>query len=152
MRGAFGLAPSWIAALLQSPVTATLISTAARIRPLGWSIVAATNTVKFDGRWRTMETKPDDSGLPVSGVGKIGVAGDGKHIYFEFLFPSGHRDRFNLSFSDMDAVVLGLQGALVGVAKKYAGQTEVSSLRGARPELLVNFTLDLQRARDCRRS
>ncbi|MGA7681838.1 MAG: hypothetical protein WCA54_16845 [Pseudolabrys sp.] len=90
-----------------------------------------------------METKPDDSGLPVSGVGKIGATGDGKRIYFEFLFPSGHRDRFNISFSDVDAVVLGLQAVVVEVAKKFAGQTEVSSLRSARPELLVNFTVGL---------
>ena len=90
-----------------------------------------------------METKPDDSGLAVSGVGKIGPTADGKRIYFEFLFPSGHRDRFNISFSDMDAVVLGLQAAVVEVAKKFAGQSEVSSLRSARPELLANFAVGL---------
>ena len=90
-----------------------------------------------------METKPDDSGLPVSGVGKVGATADGKRIYFELLFPSGHRDRFNISFSDMDAVVLGLQAAVVEAAKMFAGQSEVSSLRSARPELLVNFAVGL---------
>ena len=98
---------------------------------------------KFDTRWQTMETKPDDSGLPVSGVGKVGATADGKRIYFELLFPSGHRDRFNISFSDMDAVVLGLQAAVVEAAKMFAGQSEVSSLRSARPELLVNFAVGL---------
>ena len=86
---------------------------------------------------------PEISGLPVAGVGQIGLAGDGMHIYFELIFPSGHRDRFNISFSDMDAVVLGLQDALLGVAKEYAGRPEVSSLRGARPQLLVNFAVGL---------
>ena len=86
---------------------------------------------------------PEISGLPVAGVGQIGSTGDGKHIYFELIFPSGHRDRFNISFSDMDAVVLGLQAALVGVAKEFAGRPEVSSLRCARPELLVNFAVGL---------
>jgi hypothetical protein len=90
-----------------------------------------------------METKPEDSGLTVSGVGKVGSTADGNRIYFEFLFPSGHRDRFNISLSDMDAVVLGLQAAVAEVAKKFAGQPEVSSLRSARPELLVNFALGL---------
>ena len=86
---------------------------------------------------------PEISGLPVAGVGQVGPAGDGKHIYFELIFPSGHRDRFNISFSDMDAVVLGLQEALVGVAKEHAGRPEVSTLRGARPQLLVNFAVGL---------
>src|SRR5262249_34325496 len=90
---------------------------------------------------KTMETKPDDSGLPVSGVGKIGSAVDGKHIYFELIFPSGHRDRFNISSSDMDAVVLGLQAAVVEAAQKFSGQSEVSSLRGAQPGMLTNFAL-----------
>jgi hypothetical protein len=43
----------------------------------------------------------------------------------------------------MDAVVLGLQGALVKVAKEYAGRPEVSSLRGARPQLLENSAVGL---------
>jgi hypothetical protein len=90
-----------------------------------------------------METTPENSGLPVAGVGKFGSAGDGKHIYFELIFPSGHRDRFNISISDMDALVIGLQAALIAAAKEYAGRPEVSSLRGARPELLVNFAVGL---------
>jgi hypothetical protein len=90
-----------------------------------------------------METTPENSGLPVAGVGKFGSAGDGKHIYFELIFPSGHRDRFNISISDMDALVIGLQAALIGAAKEYAGRPEISSLRGARPELLVNFAVGL---------
>jgi hypothetical protein len=90
-----------------------------------------------------METTPEDSGLPVAGVGKFGLAGDGKHIYFELIFPSGHRDRFNISISNMDALVVGLQVALISAAKEYAGRPEVSSLRGARPELLANFTVGL---------
>ena len=34
-------------------------------------------------------TTPDDSGLLVAGVGETGSAGDGKHIFFELIFPSG---------------------------------------------------------------
>ena len=90
-----------------------------------------------------MKTTPENSGLPVAGVGKVSSLGDGKHIYFELIFPSGHRDRFNISFSDMDAVVCGLQAAVAGVAKEFAGRPEVSSLRCARPELLVNFAVGL---------
>jgi hypothetical protein len=90
-----------------------------------------------------METTPEISGLLVAGVGKFGSAGDGKHIYFELIFPSGHRDRFNISISDMDSLVAGLQTALIGTAKEYAGRPEVLSLRGARPELLVNFAVGL---------
>jgi hypothetical protein len=83
---------------------------------------------------------PDDSGLLVAGVGAIGSVGDGKHIFFELIFPSGHRDRFRISFSDMDAVVLGLQAAVAGAAKEFAGRPEVAALRTARPEFLVNFS------------
>ena len=90
-----------------------------------------------------MKTTPENSGLPVAGVGKVSSLGDGKRIYFELIFPSGHRDRFNISFSDMDAVVCGLQAAVAGVAKEFAGRPEVSSLRCARPELLVNFAVGL---------
>ena len=90
-----------------------------------------------------MKTTPENSGLPVAGVGKVSSLGDGKRIYFELIFPSGHRDRFNISFSDMDAIVCGLQAAVAGVAKEFAGQPEVSSLRSARPELLVNFAVGL---------
>lgn len=82
---------------------------------------------------------PDDSGLLVAGVGETGSAGDGKHIFFELIFPSGHRDRFRISFSDMDAFVLGLQDAVVGAAKGFAGQPEAAALRAARPGLLENF-------------
>jgi hypothetical protein len=77
---------------------------------------------------------PDSRGLLVAGVGDIGSAGDGKHIYFELIFPSGHRDRFKISISDMDAVVLGLQAAVAGIGKELAGRPEVASLRNARPE------------------
>jgi hypothetical protein len=84
-------------------------------------------------------TTPDNSGMVVAGVGETGSAGDGKHVFFELIFPSGHRDRFRISFSDMDAVVLGLQAALVGAAKECAGRPEAAALRGARPELLENF-------------
>ena len=73
---------------------------------------------------------PDDSGMLVAGVGEIGSAGDGKHVFFELIFPSGHRDRFRISFSDMDAVVLGLQAAVAGAAKEFAGRPEVAALRG----------------------
>ena len=83
----------------------------------------------------------DDSGLLVAGVGAIGSAGDGKHVFFELIFPSGHRDRFRISFSDMDAVVLGLQAAVAGAAKEFAGRPEVASLRSARPALLENFAV-----------
>ena len=86
---------------------------------------------------------PDSRGLLVAGVGDTGSAGDGKHIYFELIFPSGYRDRFKISVSDMDAVVLGLQAAVVEVAKKFAEQSAVSSLRSARPELLANFAVGL---------
>jgi hypothetical protein len=93
-----------------------------------------------------MDTTPEISGLPVAGVGKFGSAEDGKHIFFELIFPSGHRDRFNISISDMDALVVGLQAALIGAAKECAGRPEVLSLRGARPELLVNFAVGLATA------
>jgi len=89
---------------------------------------------------------PDNSGLPVAGVGKIGSVGDGEHIYFELIFPSGHRDRFNISFSDMDAVVLGLQAAVVGAAKEFAGRREFASLRSARPDQLATFVTGIGRA------
>jgi len=36
-----------------------------------------------------------------------------------------------------------LQAAVAGVAKEFAGRPEVSSLRCARPELLVNFAVGL---------
>ena len=86
---------------------------------------------------------PDDSGMLVAGVGAVGSVGDRKHIFFELIFPSGHRDRFRISFSDMDAVVLGLQAAVAGAAKEFAGRPEVAALRGARPELLANFTVGI---------
>jgi hypothetical protein len=82
----------------------------------------------------------DDSGMLVAGVGAIGSAGDGKHVFFELIFPSGHRDRFRISFSDMDAVALGLQAAVAGAAKEFAGRLE-ASLRSARPALLENFVV-----------
>ncbi|MGB8039954.1 MAG: hypothetical protein WCF39_17945 [Pseudolabrys sp.] len=85
----------------------------------------------------------DNRGLLIAGVGEIGSAGDGKHIYFELIFPSDHRDRFRISFSDMDAVVLGLQAALVAVAKEFAGRPEVASLRGTRPEFLADYALGI---------
>jgi hypothetical protein len=84
-------------------------------------------------------TTPDNSGMLVAGVGAIGSAGDGKHVFFELIFPSGHRDRFRISFSDMDAVALGLQAAVAGAAKEFAGRPEAAALRAARPELLSNF-------------
>ena len=84
-------------------------------------------------------TTPDSSDMLITAVGEIGSAGDGKHIFFELIFPSGHRDRFRISFSNMDAVVLGLQAAVVRVAKEFAGQPEAAALRSARPELLADF-------------
>ena len=93
----------------------------------------------FEGVLHMKITTPGNSGMLVAGVGETGSAGDGEHVFFELIFPSGHRDRFRISFSDMDAVVLGLQAALAGVAKEFAGRPEAAALRGARPQLLENF-------------
>ena len=80
----------------------------------------------------------DNRGLLIAGVGEIGSAGDGKHIYFELIFPSDHRDRFRISFSDMDAVVLGLQAALVAVATVAAFELLGANV-AARIERLAGF-------------